>query len=64
VRDQLNRGVVPEGVNLHCLAGLIKVCCTVYTIPFSFLTFNGILLHYVRFYFLNNLSCVGPSNMI
>ncbi|KAJ7948003.1 Rho GTPase-activating protein [Quillaja saponaria] len=24
VRDQLNRGVVPEGVDVHCLAGLIK----------------------------------------
>ncbi|KAK1258423.1 hypothetical protein QJS04_geneDACA006624 [Acorus gramineus] len=24
VRDQLNKGVVPQGVDLHCLAGLIK----------------------------------------
>ncbi|KAG6538731.1 hypothetical protein ZIOFF_003859 [Zingiber officinale] len=24
VRDQLNRGTVPDGVDLHCLAGLIK----------------------------------------
>ncbi|CAN1303108.1 Rho GTPase-activating protein 1 [Linum perenne] len=24
VRDHLNRGVVPEGVDIHCLAGLIK----------------------------------------
>ncbi|KAJ8749977.1 hypothetical protein K2173_013892 [Erythroxylum novogranatense] len=24
VRDQLNRGVVPEGIEVHCLAGLIK----------------------------------------
>ncbi|KAK1321741.1 hypothetical protein QJS10_CPA03g01920 [Acorus calamus] len=24
-RDQLNKGVVPQGVDLHCLAGLIKV---------------------------------------
>ncbi|KAH6793652.1 Rho GTPase activating protein with PAK-box/P21-Rho-binding domain-containing protein [Perilla frutescens var. hirtella] len=24
VRDQLNRGVVPQGVDVHCLAGLIK----------------------------------------
>lgn len=24
VRDQLNRGVVPDGVDVHCLAGLIK----------------------------------------
>lgn len=26
VRNQLNAGVVPEGIDLHCLAGLIKVC--------------------------------------
>jgi hypothetical protein len=25
VRDQLNGGVVPEGTDIHCLAGLIKV---------------------------------------
>lgn len=25
VRDQLNGGVVPEGIDVHCLAGLIKV---------------------------------------
>lgn len=24
VRDQLNRGIVPDGVDVHCLAGLIK----------------------------------------
>nr|GMD69563.1 rho GTPase-activating protein 5-like [Ipomoea batatas] len=24
VREQLNRGVVPEGIDVHCLAGLIK----------------------------------------
>ncbi|ERN13009.1 hypothetical protein AMTRI_Chr11g94290 [Amborella trichopoda] len=24
VRDQLNKGIVPEGVDVHCLAGLIK----------------------------------------
>ncbi|XP_008803326.2 rho GTPase-activating protein 5-like [Phoenix dactylifera] len=24
VRDQLNRGIVPHGIDLHCLAGLIK----------------------------------------
>lgn len=24
VRDQLNRGIIPEGVDMHCLAGLIK----------------------------------------
>jgi hypothetical protein len=25
VRDQLNRGIVPDGIDIHCLAGLIKV---------------------------------------
>lgn len=25
MRDQLNRGDVPEGIDVHCLAGLIKV---------------------------------------
>lgn len=25
VRDQLNRGVVPEDIDVHCLASLIKV---------------------------------------
>jgi len=25
VRNQLNRGLVPEDVDIHCLAGLIKV---------------------------------------
>lgn len=25
VRNQLNRGVVPQGIDVHCLAGLIKV---------------------------------------
>ncbi|XP_073038184.1 rho GTPase-activating protein 1-like [Primulina eburnea] len=24
VRDQLNRGVIPEGIDVHCLAGLVK----------------------------------------
>jgi Rho GTPase-activating protein 22/24/25 len=25
LRDQLNKGVVPEDIDVHCLAGLIKV---------------------------------------
>lgn len=25
VRDKLNKGVVPHGIDVHCLAGLIKV---------------------------------------
>ena len=30
VREQLNRGFIPERIDVHCLAGLIKVCnaCT------------------------------------
>jgi hypothetical protein len=24
VRDQLNRGIVPDDIDVHCLAGLIK----------------------------------------
>lgn len=26
VRDQLNKGTVPDDIDVHCLAGLIKVC--------------------------------------
>lgn len=26
VREQLNRGIVLEGIDVHCIAGLIKVC--------------------------------------
>jgi hypothetical protein len=37
VRDQLNRGIVPDGVDLHCLAGLMKVCSSVTFDFFSFL---------------------------
>ncbi|KAI6668391.1 hypothetical protein NL676_016125 [Syzygium grande] len=36
VRDQLNRGVVPEGIYVHCLAGLIKLdhyCRSSYFFP-------------------------------
>lgn len=25
VRDQLNKGIIPQGIDMHCLAGLIKV---------------------------------------
>lgn len=25
VRDQLNRGLVPLGIDVHCLSGLVKV---------------------------------------
>lgn len=38
VREQLNRGVVPEGVDAHCLAGLIKV----HLIPLSSYSFTYI----------------------
>lgn len=35
VRDQLNSGIVPDGIDVHCLAGLIKVisstlCCVMH----------------------------------
>jgi hypothetical protein len=33
VRDRLNRGIVPYGIDVHCLAGLIKVS--------FFLSFNS-----------------------
>ena len=49
VRDQLNRGVVPDGIDLHCLAGLIKVCSI--SFPFSF------ILHFLCFVNMAN-SCV------
>ena len=38
VRDQLNRGVIPEGIDVHCLAGLIKV------ISFCFRICKGVML--------------------
>lgn len=25
VREQLNKGMIPDGIDVHCLAGLIKV---------------------------------------
>lgn len=32
VRDQLNRGIIPQGIDLHCLAGLIKVFAEIETL--------------------------------
>lgn len=32
VRQQLNNGIVPEGVDVHCLAGLVKVKCCNYNL--------------------------------
>lgn len=32
VRDQLNRGIVPDDIDVHCLAGLIKVCFFTYLV--------------------------------
>ena len=49
MRDQLNRGVVPDGIDLHCLAELIKVCSIAF--PFSF------ILYYLCFVNMAN-SCV------
>jgi hypothetical protein len=34
VRDQLNGGVIPDGIDVHCLAGLIKVQCGFFFITF------------------------------
>lgn len=45
VRDQLNHGVVPDGIDVHCLAGLIKVPgLPPYACPFHFILF--LLLFY------------------
>ncbi|RRT46566.1 hypothetical protein B296_00054353 [Ensete ventricosum] len=33
VRDQLNNGIVPEGIDVHCLAGLIKVYLQTFPLP-------------------------------
>lgn len=30
VREQLNSGVVPDGIDVHCLAGLIKVLINIF----------------------------------
>lgn len=35
VRDQINSGVVPQDVDVHCLAGLIKVYHCKFPINFS-----------------------------
>ena len=42
VREQLNSGVVPENVDIHCLAGLIKVllCNMNAEIPFLYLIYH------------------------
>lgn len=34
VRDQLNSGVIPDGVDVHCLAGLIKVSSNLFWLFF------------------------------
>jgi hypothetical protein len=34
VRDQLNGGVIPDGIDVRCLAGLIKVQCGFFFITF------------------------------
>ena len=46
VREQLNRGVVPDGIDVHCLAGLIKVL-----LDFSFrINFIEIVIIYSQLY--------------
>ena len=41
VREQLNGGVVPEGIDVHCLAGLIKVFLFFFFFFFFFQNFNA-----------------------
>lgn len=43
VREQLNRGFIPERIDVHCLAGLIKVC-NLRTRTFSFAKFYILIL--------------------
>lgn len=43
VRDQLNRGVIPDGIDVHCLAGLIKV--RIYRFLFRYFIVNSGLEH-------------------
>lgn len=50
VRDQLNKGVVPHGIDVHCLSGLIKVFIKM---------FNSTSLHnYNQLNFIWQNSCV------
>uniref|UniRef100_M1AHD4 Rac GTPase activating protein 1 n=1 Tax=Solanum tuberosum TaxID=4113 RepID=M1AHD4_SOLTU len=43
VREQLNRGIIPDNIDVHCLAGLIKVI------------FRTLLSEYVSFYVAQTL---------
>jgi hypothetical protein len=40
VRDQLNKGIVPHGIDVHCLSGLIKVFTNSYKIHLTELMLN------------------------
>ena len=44
VRDQLNRGIVPRGIDVHCLSGLIKVSFEILNLIALF------LLGFIRIY--------------
>jgi hypothetical protein len=45
VRDKLNKGVVPMDIDLHCLAGLIKVVtCSVAIADAFWMTNGGVVL--------------------
>lgn len=46
VRDQLNKGVVPHGIDVHCLAGLIKVCLHDHAISCIYLHLE--LMHFAK----------------
>jgi hypothetical protein len=41
VRDQLNKGIVPADIDVHCLAGLIKVITHYPFPPFCFVSCCG-----------------------
>lgn len=59
VRDQLNSGVVPEDIDVHCLAGLIKV------LTFHNFCVNCIFLHSYNLYiYLQSLWCTYETCII
>ena len=53
VRDQLNKGVIPEGIDVHCLAGLIKVHCGFLLIVFHSMRSCSIQAYKVVTYHFN-----------
>ncbi|KAG2670725.1 hypothetical protein I3843_14G099900 [Carya illinoinensis] len=62
VRDQLNSGVIPEGIDVHCLAGLIKMAD-----PFTALRYAVQVMNFLKTLILKTLverkdSVVEPSD--